>query len=782
MWLFGKRLKSKLPKSVQQALPFEDMSRDGICIVADKDFYTKTIQFTDINYELTNVEHQESIFRMYCDFLNTFDSDVSIQFTFQNKVIDKEQFKKAIALPDKKYSELIQLIRDEYERSIFDNFEKGNNGIINTKYLTFGIHEKSIKRARIKLERVEREILRRFKKMKVMANVLNGYERLKLLKESLNPLETVPFDFDWRVRNRGVSVKDSITPSSVDFTKLDTFRIGRTLGRSYSIHIDNAEISDRIVEEIMSTNDNLTVNIHTQSMNQSDALKLASKKMTTIKGVKVGLQQQAAQRGHDGDILSMNLVSEIDSCESIYNAISRRNQRIFTTTLIVTVYGRSMRELAAIENDVKAITQKYNCELNPIDDQQREAAVSSLPIGINKAKEINRLFITTELATFMPFTSLRVFTPQTLYCGVNPRTGEIIMKDRKALINLGGLILGVAGSGKSFRVKLMIIEFFFRTNDRIIICDPEGEYGSLVKKLGGDVVEISATSKNYINPFDINLDVKGEDPIALKSQFILSMCEAAICTGHVIGLKPEEKSIIDRCVRKIYEPYIKEPKPENVPIFEDLYYELRKMHGSNHAQNIANALEIYVTGSLNSFNHRTNVNIDNRLVCFDIKNLSKHLHKMGLLIVMEHVWNKVSEGRNDNTYTHFYIDEFHILLKDELTADYCVDMWKRFRKWNALPTGITQNVTDLLSSPQIENIMKNSAFITLLSQSAGDREILSEKLNISPLEQEYITDTGCGEGLIYYNDKHSGSSIIPFKCDFPKDTYLYKLMSTSNGE
>ena len=779
MRLFKKRIKSKLPKSVQQALPFDDIRPDGICIVGDG-YYTKTIQFADRNYELSDEEEQEAIFRRYCDFLNAFDSDVNIQFTFQNKVIDKEEFKKAIALPERKYPRLIGLMRDEYQRSIFDCFEKGNNGIVNTKYITFGVYESTEEKAAVKLERIETEILRKFKKMHVMANALNGCERLKLLKESLHPLETVQLNYDWNLRKEGVSVKDSIAPSSVDFTRLDTFRVGRTLGRSYHIYIDNAEISDRIVEEIMSTNGNLTVNIHTKSVDRHKALNITSNKMVTANATKVNFQQKAAQRGHDGDILPMNLVNEIDSCESVYNAISKKNQRIFKTAIIVTVYGRSMNELAAIESDVKSITQKYNCELKVLDDLQREAKMSSLPVGVNLLVEnICRTFITTELATFMPFTSLKVFTPQKLFCGVNPRTGDIIMIERKALINLGALILGMAGSGKSFRVKLMILDFFFRTMDRIIICDPEGEYAPLVKSLGGDIIDISATSRNHINPFDINLDVKGEDPIALKSQFVLSLCEAAICTSKSSGLSAAEKSIIDRCVRRIYEPYIENPIPDNIPVFGDLYEELRKHENNITAQHIADSIEIYVTGSLAFLNHKTNVDIDNRLICFDIKNLSKHLHKMGLLVIMEHVWNRVSEGRNENTYTHFYIDEFHILLKDELTADYCVDMWKRFRKWNALPTGITQNVTDLLSSPQIENIMKNSAFITLLSQSSGDREILAEKLNISPMEQEYITDTGCGEGLIYYNGKHSGSSIIPFRYDFPKDTFLYKVMNTS---
>lgn len=776
-----KKIKSNLPRTVQQCIPFKDMRKDGICMV-DDDYYTKTIQFADINYELADEEEQENIFRKYCDFLNTFESDIDIQFTFQNKTIDELKFKEDIALPKRKYKDpRLQDLHNEYQQMLYDQFDRCNSGTAKAKYLTFGVHESNFKKAQNILIRTENDIIRKFKKMHVRAASLNGAERLHLLKDSLHPLDIMPFNFSWETRlYRGVSVKDSIAPTSMDFSHLDTFRMGRTLGRAYFILIDNAEISDRIIEEIMAAHGNISINLHTKSKTQNKAINFASKKLTTIQGVKVGLQQKAAQRGHDGDILSMNLVNEIDSCESIYNAISRRNQRIFDTTLTVTIYGRTMNEILGIENDVRSVIQKYNCELKVLDDLQEEAAMSALPLGVNKVP-ISRPFITTELATFMPFTSQEVFEKGATYRGYNPVSNQLISISRKTLINLGALILGMAGTGKSFTAKREILDNFFRTLDRIIVCDPEAEYCELAKSLGGVIIDISASSQHHLNPFDINLksDEHDDDPVAVKSQFILSLCEAAISSGSVSGLTAAEKSIIDRCVKRIYEPYIADPVPEKVPIFEDLYNELRNQENNEHAQGIADSIEIFVKGSLSIFNHRTNVNVDNRIVCFNIKKLSKHLHKMGLLIVVDYVWNRVSQGRDEKKYTHFYIDEFHLLLRDQQTAEYCVDMWKRFRKWNALPTGITQNVTDILLSPQIENILKNSAFITLLGQASGDREIIAEKLDISPLEMEFITDTGCGEGLIYYNDKNLSGAIVPFKDSFPKNTRLYEIMNTS---
>lgn len=774
-----KQLKSMLPKTVQQTIPFLDMRKDGICMVKN-DYYTKTLQFNDINYELAGTVEQEAIFNRYCSFLNHFESNIDIQFTFQNKVIDMKEFKKYIKLPYKKdESEKIKEYRREYQEMLYSQFEKRSSGTIKVKYLTFGIHESNFKKAKNALERTELEIIRIFKRMNVTVHSLNGFERLKLLKESLHPLQPILFNFNWKSRyTSGISVKDSISPTSMDFSKLNCFRIGNTYGAAYHVYIDSAEVSDRIIEEIMAVDSNLTVNIHTHSLDQLKALNFVSNKLTNANAVKIGKQHKAADQGHDGDILPPELVNEIDAVNNIYDSLSRRNNRFFITTLLITSYAKKSDELLGIEKDIQSIVQKYHCELKSLDDLQEEGAMSSLPIGINKVK-INRSFTTVELATFMPFTTQEVFTPNATYYGFNPLSNSMITLDRNNLINYGALILGMSGTGKSFTAKREILDKYFRTNDNIIICDPQAEYITLTKELGGTVIEISATSKHHLNPFDINLRSyeKGDDPVAIKSQFILSMCEAAI--GN---LEAAEKSIIDRCIRKIYQKYLDDPNPENIPVFKDLYNALRSVENNLHAQDVADALEIFVTGSLSVFNHRTNVDVNNRILCFDIRKLSEHLHKMGILVIVDYVWNKISNSRDKNLSTWFYIDEFHLLLNDPLTAAYSTKMWKELRKWGGKPTGITQNVTDVLLSHQVENILKNSAFIVLLGQAAGDREILAERLGISPQQMEYITDTGVGEGLIYYIDKHQHGTIIPFKDSFPTDTKIYQIISTSFEE
>ena len=458
--------------------------------------------------------------------------------------------------------------------------------------------------------------------------------------------------------------------------------------------------------------------------------------------------------------------------KALLKELQSQNERMFLLTFLVMNTGETEQELETNVFQASSIAQKYNCNLRRLDFQQEQGLMSCLPLAQNLI-EIQRSMTTSSTAIFVPFTTQELFQTgkEALYYGLNALSNNLIMVDRKKLKNPNGLILGTPGSGKSFSAKREIANAFLVTDDDVIVCDPEAEYTALVKKFEGQVIKISPSSTQYINPMDINANYSEEDnPIALKADFILSLCELIV--GGKEGLQPVEKTVIDRCVHQIYQTYFENPVPENMPVLQDLYEALLRQD-EKEAHHVATALEIYVTGSLNLFNHRTNVDINNRLVCYDIKELGKQLKKIGMLVVQDQVWGRVTANRNAGKATRYYMDEFHLLLKEEQTAAYSVEIWKRFRKWGGIPTGITQNVKDLLASREIENIFENSDFILMLNQASGDRQILAKQLNISTHQLSYVTNSGEGEGLIFY-----GNTIIPFKDRFDNTLMLYALMSS----
>ena len=764
----------KKQMSAQDSIPFQRMFKDGICRVTDN-FYSKTVKFLDINYQLNNNEDKNAIFDAWCDFLNYFDSSVKFQLSFMNMTGAKETYSENISIPVR--GDMFDGIAIEYQTFLRDQLAKGNNGLIKTKYLTFGIEAESLKIAKPRLERIESDILTNFKKMGVVAEPINGYERLKLMHGMFHLDEKIPFRFSWDdLVPSGLSVKDYIAPSSFEFKTGSTFGIGKKVGAVSFLQILAPELNDRLLADFLDMETNLIVSMHIQSVDQVNAIKTVKRKITDLQKMKIEEQKKAVRSGYDMDIIPSDLATYNNEATKLLQDLQSRNERMFLFTFIVMNVENTKQHLDNTVFQAGSIAQKYNCQLTRLDFQQEQGLMSCLPLGYNQI-EIQRGLTTSSVAIFIPFTTQELFqtSKEALYCGLNALSNNLIMVDRKLLKNPNGLILGTPGSGKSFSAKREISNVFFVTDDDIIICDPESEYGALVERLDGQVIKISPTSDDYINPMDLNLNYSDdENPLTLKSDFILSLCELIVAGKD--GLQPVEKTIIDRCVRQIYRDYLLNPVPENMPILEDLYNELRKQE-EKEAQYIATALEIYVTGSLNVFNHRTNVDIRSRVVSYDIKELGKQLKKIGMLIVQDQVWNRVTVNREAHKSTRYYIDEMHLLLKEEQTAAYTVEIWKRFRKWGGIPTGITQNVKDLLSSREIENIFENSDYIYMLNQASGDRQILARQLNISPHQLSYVTQSGEGEGLIFY-----GSTILPFTDRFPKDTELYKIMTTKPQE
>ncbi len=764
----------KRHKSAQDSIPFQRMFPDGICRVTDT-YYTKTIQFQDINYQLSQNEDKTAIFDGWCDFLNYFDASVHFQLTFLNMAANKDTYGTQITIPLRGDED--DAIRTEYTQMLRDQLAKGNNGLIKTKYLTFGIEADGMKTAKPRLERIETDVLNNFKRLGVAAEPLNGTDRLRLLHDMLRIDDPAPFRFsrDW-LASSGLSVKDFIAPSSFEFAKGNYFGIGQKRGAVSFLQILAPELNDRMLADFLDMESSLIVTMHVQSVDQVSAIKTIKRKITDLDRMKIEEQKKAVRSGYDMDIIPSDLATYGAEAKKLLQELQSRNERMFLLTFLVLNIADSVPKLRNNVFQASSIAQKYNCQLVRLDFRQEEGLMSSLPLGLNQV-EIQRSLTTSAVAIFVPFTTQELYQngSEALYCGLNALSNNLIMVDRKFLKNPNGLILGTPGSGKSFAAKREIANVFFVTNDDIIICDPEAEYGPLVERLHGQVIKISPTSPHYINPMDLNLNYSDdENPLSLKSDFILSLCELIV--GGKDGLQPVEKTIIDRCVRMVYRDYLNDPKPENMPVLEDLYQELRRQE-EKEAQYVATALEIYVTGSLNVFNHRTNVDIQNRIVAFDIKELGKQLKKIGMLVVQDQVWNRVTVNREAHKATRYYIDEFHLLLKEEQTAAYSVEIWKRFRKWGGVPTGITQNVKDLLASREVENIFENSDYIYMLNQASGDRQILAKQLNISPHQLSYVTHSGEGEGLLFY-----GNIILPFVDRFPKDTELYRVMTTKPNE
>ena len=763
-----------LPRTAQQSIPFQRMFEDGTCRVRSN-YYTRTIQFQDINYQLAQQEDKTAIFEEWCSFLNFFDSSIHFELSFVNVATDAADFERSIRIPFQQDG--FDDVRAEYSQMLRQQLAKGNNGLTKTKFITFGIEADSMKLAKPRLEHVQNDLLNNFHRLGVTAKPLNGKERLKLMHHIFHMDGGEKFEFDWNTFTQGgLSVKDAIAPTVFAFKNSRCFQMGGLFGAMSFLSITASDLSDQLLKDFLEMDSSQIVTMHIQSVDQNKAIKTVKRTITELDRSKIEEQKKAVRAGYDMDIIPSDLATYGRDAKALLKELQSQNERMFLVTFLILNTGRTEQELETNIFQASSIAQKHNCNLCRLDYQQEQGLMSSLPLAENQI-EIQRGLTTSSTAIFIPFTTQELFQSgkESLYYGLNALSQNLIMVDRKKLKNPNGLILGTPGSGKSFSAKREIANAFLVTDDDIIVNDPEGEYSPLVNRLKGQVIKISPNSDQYVNPMDINANYSEEDnPIALKADFILSLCELVV--GGKEGLQPVEKTVIDRCVHQIYNRYFNDPRPENMPLLEDLYNALHQQE-EKEAHHVATALEIYVKGSLNLFNHRTNVNVENRLVCYDIKELGKQMKKIGMLVIQDQVWGRVTANRNLKKSTRYYMDEMHLLLKEEQTAAYSVEIWKRFRKWGGIPTGLTQNVKDLLASREVENIFENSDMIIMLNQAAGDRQILAKQLNISPHQLSYVTHSGEGEGLLFF-----GNVILPFVDRFPQDLELYRIMTTKLGE
>jgi len=759
--------RDKRALSAQESIPYCEMMRDGVCRVHG-DYYTKTIEYGDINYAVASKDDQAAIFDGYCAFLNYFDNALPFQMSFINQRSRPED-RYRVNIPARQDGN--GAIRKEFAEMLKGQIAKSNNGITRSKYVTFGIHADSLKAARPRLDRVEADIMGNFKRLGVKCGPLDGRERLEVMNGQLHPGERDPFLFSWEmIPQTGMGTKDFIAPASFDFRQSRTFRVGTAWGAVSYMQIMASELSDKLLAELLEVDAEMTVTMHVRAIDQSKAIKMVKRKLTDIARMKMDEQKKAARSGYDMDILPPDLVMFSKDAAELLTDLQSRNERMFLLTFLVVNTAPTRQQL---DNDiftVSGITQKYNCYLKRLDFQQEQGFMSNLPLGLNMV-EIERGMTTSSTAIFVPFMTqeLRMGGPA-VYYGMNALSHNIIMADRKKLKSANGLYLGSTGSGKSFAAKRELINVFLATSDRIIVVDPMGEYAPLIRRIGGQVIELAPDSKHYINPMDMKMSLTDEEsPLSLKADFLLSLCELIV--GGRDGLQPIEKTVIDRCVRTVYRDMVLHPDTAETPLLQDLYRLLNKQP-EPEAKRIATALELYCTGSLNLFNHHTNVNLNNRVVCIVLKKLGEGLRKIAMHITNEFVQTATSANFARGIATWCYFDEFHVLLQDSLSASYFVRIWKMLRKKGCVPSALTQNVKDLFTSREIENILENTDFMVLLAQAQGDRAILAKQINISEYQLSYITHSQSGEGLLFFGDV-----TIPFVDRFPHGE-IYDLLTT----
>ena len=648
---------------------------------------------------------------------------------------------------------------------------KSNNGIERTKYITFGLPAEGVAEARPRLERVEADVMGNLHRLGVQSEPLSGRDRLALLHSQMHPGNREPFRFAWKdIPKHGLGTKDYIAPDSFDFRDSRTFRVGRYWGAASYLQILASELSDKLLAEILELDAELTVTMHIQTVDQLKAIKTIKGKISDIGRMKAEEQKKAVRAGYDMEILPPDLITFSKDAAELLADLQSRNERMFLLTFTVVNMAPNRQRL---ENDVftvGGIAQKYNCALKRLDWQQEQAFVSSLALGYN-GLEIQRGMTTSSTAIFIPFMTRELrMGGQALYYGMNALSHNVIMADRKKLKSANGMYLGSTGSGKSFAAKRELLNVFLATNDRIVIVDPMGEYVPLARRLGAQVIEIAPDSPNHLNPMDIQLNMNGgESPLSMKADFLLSLCELIL--GGKEGLQPIERTVIDRCVRQVYREMALGLENAKTPLLQDLYEELLKQP-EPEAKRVATALELYCTGSLNLFNHHTNVQTSNRVVCIVLKGMGENLRKIAMHITNEFVTQAVDENYRAGVATWCYFDEFHVLLRDQLTASYFVAVWKMLRKKGCVPSALTQNVKDLLASAEISNILDNTDFMVLLSQAQSDRAILAKQLGISEHQLSYITHSNAGEGLLFY-----GNVTIPFIDRFPRGE-IYDLLTT----
>ena len=758
--------KFKIPKSVQDAIPIDAMWEDGIFLVG-KNKYSKCFKFTDINYSVASREDKEEMFLEYSELLNSFDTGATSKITIINRRLNKLDFQKTMFI--KLEDDELDKYRKEYNKMLLDK-ATASNGIVQEKCITITIEKKSIEDARLYFLRIGTELINKFKELGSVCVELEAVERLQLFHDFYRVGEETAFNFDFISNMRkGHSFKDYICPDTFEI-KDDYIKIGNRYARVLFLKEYANYIKDSMVAELTDINKNSMMSIDVIPIAMDEAVREAENRRLGVETNITNWQRRQNANNNFSAIIPYDLEMQREQSKEFLDDLITRDQRMFMSVLTMVHTAETKEELDNDTEEILTIARKNLCQFGVLKFQQLDGLNTAMPFGVRKIDTL-RTLTTESLAVFMPFRVQEIRETNGIYYGQNVISKNMIIADRKKLLNGNSLVFGVSGSGKSFITKEEIVFTMLKDkNADVIVIDPENEYTPLVKALGGEVIKVSATSGNHINAMDMNKNyADGANPVILKSEFILSLCEQLIGSDN-LGAK--QKSIIDRCTASTYRYYLQGNYQGTPPTLQDFYQELLKQE-ETEAKEIALAIELFVNGSLNTFAKQTNVDTENRLICYNILDLGKQLLPLGMLVVLDSILNRITQNRAKGRNTYIFIDEIYLLLRNEYSANFLYTLWKRVRKYGAYLIGITQNVEDMLQNNTARAMMANSELIIMLNQASTDRAELAKLLNISDLQLSYITNVGSGEGLLKI-----GSSLIPFSNKFPKDTELYKLMTT----
>ena len=705
-----------IPNGVQDVIPIRKIYDDGVFQVGD-DKFSKTYKFTDINYAVASREDKEAMFLEYSELLNSFDSGATTKITINNRRLNRVDFEKNILIP--LAGDALDEYRKEYNSMLLEK-AIDTNAITQEKYITISVNKKSVEEARNYFARV-------------CAELITHFDRLER----------------------------------------DYFKLGERYGRVRFLKEYASYIKDSMVAELTDLNRNLMMSIDVVPVPTDEAVREAENRLLGVETNATNWQRRQNANNNFSAQLPYDIEQQRKEMKEFLDDLTTRDQRMMFTVLTMVHTADTKEQL---DNDTEALlttARRHMCQFGILKFQQLDGLNTALPFGVRKIDSF-RTLTTESLAVFNPFRVQDVQHTNGIYYGQNVISKNMIVADRRQLLNGNEFILGVSGGGKSFTAKGEILNQVLVGDADVIIIDPEREYAPLVRALGGEIINISATSPTHINAMDMTREYgDGANPVILKSEFIMSLCEQLI-GGSNLGAV--QKSIIDRCTAAVYRSYQQNDYTGAVPTLQDFRAELIKQP-EPEAQEIALSIELFTNGSLNTFAKRTNVDTDNRLICYDILDLGKQLMPIGMLVVLDSILNRITANRAKGKNTFIFIDEIYLLFQHEYSANFLFTLWKRVRKYGAYATGITQNVDDLLQSHTARTMLANSEFNIMLNQAPTDRIELAKLLNISDNQLSYITNVGAGHGLIKV-----GSSLIPFANKFPKNTKLYKLMTTKPGE